>query len=297
MTLERVPCPICGVDETRPLLRKLGLELATCRRCGLVSANPRLSREEIWQRYSAEYFRGEYLPAMGVRDGRFDLDGFDRRYAPMLAWLEARAGGRGRLLEVGVGAGFFSKAAERAGWTVTGLEVSSEALAFARDRLGLDVRQSPAESMTLADASIDVAVMFDVAEHLLSPVPAFEAIRRVLRPGGLLALSTPNIEALSRLALGVDWAVLSPAEHVYYYSEATLGRLLRRVGFVNVSFDRRFQGYSVLQIMNPDYTHSPDGFRARTYRALVRTVGPWCYRVVQRAGKGDVLLCSARAPD
>lgn len=292
--LEHVPCAICGATGLVPVIEKFGLPLSRCPRCGLVSANPRTSKDEIWKRYSSDYFWHEYLPALGVQDGRFDLETFDRRHAATLQLIAAHAGKPGRLLEIGTGAGFFLKAAERAGWSVAGVELSSEGAAFARDRLGLEIRQEAAESLTFPARTFDVAVMFDVIEHLFDPKAVLEAIGRVLKPGGLLLITTPNFDALSRHALGSAWAVLSPLEHVYYFTEATLRELLARSSFSDVRFVRRRRGSSPIETMNYRYTHDPAGRRARLYAGFVSRLGwlalPW----VQRAGLGDVLVCLSR---
>lgn len=293
---ETVPCAVCGNTASARLLQKFELWISRCERCGFVFANPRLPGEEIWKRYSPTYFRDEYLPTLGVRDGHYDLTFFDRRHEPMLRLISRQVAPAGRLLEVGAGAGFFGKAAERAGWRVSGIEVSPEAVAFARERLGLDVRSEAAEQMSFPPASFDAAVMFDVIEHLLDPRRALEAVREVLRPGGLLVVTTPNIHALSRLGLGRQWAVLSPAEHLSYFSEATLRPLLERTGFRRVRFERRYAGFGVYETMNPNYTHAPDRWRARLYRVFVNTAGRLVYRWVQALGKGDTLLCLARKP-
>ena len=158
-------CAVCGSANSKPIIHKFGFPIARCQNCGLVYANPRMPVESILARYSANYFWSEYLPAHNVRDGVFKLEDFDARYAAMLKLIQAGAGGPGKMLEIGVGAGFFLKAAQRAGWQVQGLELSGEAVAFARERLGLDVAQLPAEQLSELGDGFDVVVMFEVIEH------------------------------------------------------------------------------------------------------------------------------------
>ncbi len=160
-------------------------------RCGLVYANPRAPREVIQARYSGEYFWKEYLPALGVVDGHYDLSQFDARYAPLLELL-GPADGR-RLLEIGCGAGFFLKTAERIGWRVTGIELSAEASKFGIETLGLDIRREPAEAMTIPTGTFDAVVMFDTIEHLFDPRAALMSCARALVPGGLLSHCDPKL--------------------------------------------------------------------------------------------------------
>ena len=293
--MERAKCNLCGADDPSLLHRKYDLDVSRCRGCGLVYAGPRrLTPEESRARYSADFFEKEYLPALGVQEHRFDLEVFDVRYRHLLARLDPLRQ-LGTLVEVGGGAGFFLKAAERAGWKATGLEVMEAGARFARETLGLDVRLGTLEEAGLPAGSYDAVVMLDVIEHLHDPRSTLARARSLLRPGGALLLFTPNYDALSRRALGTAWAVLSPVEHLYYFTEASLGQLLRGVGFPEVAFDRRVGWGVVYDTMNPLATNNPGGWRSRSWRWLVDTTGETLVAGVQRLGLADGLLCVARA--
>ncbi|MCM3881627.1 MAG: class I SAM-dependent methyltransferase [Vicinamibacterales bacterium] len=292
MSTTSISCAICGGTRTRRLYTKSGYDIARCVRCGLVYANPRAPRDIILGRYSRDYFWNEYLPALGIQDGTFDLKWFDTRYAPLLGLLGPAAGRR--LLEVGSGAGFFLKSAERAGWSVTGIELSEEASRFGRERLGLDIRGERAEAASVGAASVDAAVMFDTIEHLFDPRAVLTSVASALVPGGQLLISTPNFRALSRLLLGSPWAVLSPLEHMYYFEEKSLNQLLGASGFVDVTFIRRHESWIPQETMNFVHTHEPYGLRARLAALLGRVGGSPLAHAVQRAGRQDILLCLAR---
>ena len=290
---EIVPCAICGETASRTLYVKSGYAIGACTRCGLVHANPRASKSAILGRYSADYFWKEYLPSLGITGPGFDLERFDARYHRLLAVIGERVAGR-RLLEVGSGAGFFLKAAERAGWQVTGIELSEEASRFAIDRLGLDIRRQPAEEALITPASFDAAAMFDTIEHLFEPLSVLQAIARALTADGVLAVSTPNFDAASRFLLGEPWAVLSPLEHLYYFTEDSLRRILLAAGFRDVTFIRRHAMWGPLETMNYHYTHAPDAWRARVAAGLVTVGGMPFARLLQAFGRQDALLCLAR---
>jgi SAM-dependent methyltransferase len=288
-----VACAICGSRETRHVYEKSGYGIAACAGCGLVYANPRAPEAKILARYSRDYFWNEYLPSLGAAEGTFDLAQFDLRHAALLRLMAERAPGR-RLLEVGCGAGFFLKTAARAGWQVEGIELSDEASRFASERLQLPIRRERAEDAPIAAGSFDAAAMFDVIEHLFDPRSVLTAIARALVPGGLVVISTPNYDSASRHLLGVDWAVLSPLEHVYYFTEKSLRCLLEATGFSDVHFIRQHVMWGPQETINFRYTHAPDGWRARATEALVRAGGMPLARTLQRAGRQDALLCFAR---
>ena len=293
--LELVSCSICGGTATSPYCTKFGLPLVRCISCGLVFANPRLNADAIEQRYySPAYFRDEYLPGVIPPSGPNDSAFLDERYRRPLELLRSTVPNAGRLLEIGTGAGFFLKAGARAGWDAYGLEVSPEAVAYACDTLGLRVTRGRAEDVPFEAASFDAVAMFEVIEHLRDPARVLRAAHGYLRPGGGLIISTPNLHSFSRFALGTNWAVLSPAEHLYYFTEKTLRRLLVNAGFQRVRFVR---DYHLLhfEAMNPRYTHALRSLRARMYQRLVWHAGSYIFRGIQAVGLGDSLVALAEA--
>ena len=257
-----VPCAICGGTRTRRLYTKSGYDIGRCVRCGLVYANPRAPEEAIRARYSGDYFWKEYLPALGVLDGKYDLSRFDERYAPLLGLLGPPSGRR--LLEIGCGAGFFLKSAERRGWSVTGIELSAEASQFARDRLGLDIRREPAEALNVAAARFDAAVMFDTIEHLLDPRAALMSDRAGARSGRTAAHRDPKFPCAQPLPARDRRGPCSVRSSTCItLTNGLLRRLVEDCGFTGVRFIRENPAWTPQETMNFVYTHTPRGLRAR----------------------------------
>jgi SAM-dependent methyltransferase len=140
----------------------------------------------------------------------------------------------GRLLDVGFGGGDLLDAAQRAGWRVSGVEVTSAAVENARRR-GIDAFHG-----TLADApyeaeSFDVVVAAEILEHIIEAAELLGGIRRMLRPGGLLWATTPHGRGVSARMLGMSWSVIAPPEHVQLFSVPGIRKLLERSGFTPLS--------------------------------------------------------------
>jgi SAM-dependent methyltransferase len=139
----------------------------------------------------------EYAAMYAVEDEHWWYVGM-RRVAD--AMLERRFNGqRGSLhiLDAGCGTGGNS-AHLRAYGTVTGIDYSAEALAFARERPGLRLARASVETLPFADASFDLILSNDVLCHLgvASDVTALQEFARVLRPGGVLFLQLPAYQWL-----------------------------------------------------------------------------------------------------
>jgi len=294
--LEPTVCNLCGADTPRLVYTNFGRDISRCRSCGHVYAGPeRLTGWETWARYDESYFRNEYLPALGVVDDRVDLPACDARFARELSRMRPHRQ-IGTLLEIGSAAGLFLKSAERDGWQVTGVEIMEAGAEFARRHLGLNIISAPVEQANLTPAAYDIVAMFEVIEHLPDPAGVVGQLRNLLRPGGRLVISTPNIQSLTRAMLGGSWSVLNPGEHLHYFSEASLRRMLVDAGYDAVQFDRHYAGAGVYETMLPTHSFDLHSWRARTYSWLVGMCGRHARGLVQSLGLADGLHCMARRP-
>lgn len=126
--------------------------------------------------------------------------GPDRAYrqAEMLADVLTEVSGPATILDIGCGDGFATGVAAQRnpGHHFAGLDWSAASLAAARQR-GVAVLRAGLDtpSLPIRPASVDVVVMSEVIEHLVDTDSAIEAAHRVLKPGGSLLLSTPNLAA------------------------------------------------------------------------------------------------------
>ena len=197
--------------------------IVQCRCCGLVYVDPRLREAETSVAYEREDygFVRSHLADAAV-DGRSHAD----RVLDEIATFR-RAGS---LVDVGCATGDFLIAARARGWRASGVEVSADAVGVARAR-GLEVALGTLADAPLADASVDVITMLDVIEHLPDPLAELRRIRRILRPGGLIVVETPNWRSVYRRLLGKRWAALQPHLHILYFDRTTVTRALRAAGF------------------------------------------------------------------
>ena len=132
-----------------------------------------------------------------------------RRQAEMLAGVLAGLPGSAKILDVGCGDGFATgvAAARLPGHRFAGLDWSAPSLTHARER-GLAVLRAGLDTkLPIRSGSVDVVIMSEVIEHLVDTDSAVEEVHRVLKPGGSLLLSTPNLAAWYNrglLAVGVQ---------------------------------------------------------------------------------------------
>jgi SAM-dependent methyltransferase len=96
-----------------------------------------------------------------------------------------------QVLDAGAGQGTMSIRLERLGFEVTSTDVSHAAVGVLRERLAGDVERASVTDLPFADSTFDGAVLGEVLEHVEEDGKALAEIARVLRPGGVLALSVP----------------------------------------------------------------------------------------------------------
>ncbi len=146
-----------------------------------------------------------------------------------------------RVLDVGCGEGRFAAELARAGFAVVGVDAAEEPLRRARaSHPDLDLRVVPAEGpWPLEDASFDVVWAGETIEHVADTAGWLSEVRRVLRSGGSLLLSTPAHGRIAMLGLALSGrrfdAHFDPrADHLRFYTRRTLIRLLADFGFQDV---------------------------------------------------------------
>lgn len=173
----------------------------------------RARREELW----------EQVPP-GLPPAWFDL---------RLRFLLGAIGPDERVLDLGCGEGAFAARLRSAGARVTAADVALEPLLRARAaHRGLDLRLlEPHGPWPLPDAGFDAVWAGEVIEHVQDTAAWLSEVRRVLRPGGRLLLSTPAHGALRRLALALSARAFERhfdplSDHLRFYTARSLARLL-----------------------------------------------------------------------
>lgn len=166
------------------------------------------------------------------------LDATPERFALRRAFLLRHVTADAVVVDLGCGAGEFSAALAQAGARPIGVDVAAEALRRAQARLPEgDFRLWAAGSaLPVEDSVADVVWAGEVIEHVADVAPWLSEVRRVLRPGGTLLLTTPHVGpgtlvrlAVSRRAFAAHFEPRS--DHVRFYSPSTLGALLADFGF------------------------------------------------------------------
>jgi hypothetical protein len=99
--------------------------------------------------------------------------------------------------------------------------------------------------------------MDDTIEHLGDPRRVMQALHGLLAPGGLLTMNTPNAAGWLHFLMRRKWFHYKPQEHLYFFSPATLGRLLRETGFRVLGTRRSGKVVTLAYLCGRAYAYSP----------------------------------------
>jgi len=218
-----------GAQGLIPTTDRFGTALADierCGRCGHMQLSRGLEETDLEQAYSeaeSEDYVGEEIGQRATA-------------RQILQTVESHVA-RGGLVDVGCWVGFLLSEAQGRGWSpAVGVEPSAFASAYARERLGLDVRSEGLMGAELAPDAFACVVLADVIEHLLDPGAALDRVGGLLAPagvlsdGGVVALALPDAGSPLARTMGRRWWSILPT-HVQYFTRHSIGVLLDRHGF------------------------------------------------------------------
>jgi 2-polyprenyl-3-methyl-5-hydroxy-6-metoxy-1,4-benzoquinol methylase len=230
-------------------------------RCGLIWLDPMPVREDVHKAYERYYThaprrragaldrlfaaakRGYLANHFGYRGGASAADRtlgllpwiYPGRSAELdfsVMWLEAR--GRGRLLDVGAGNGWLVRNMNSLGWQAEGVDFDPLSVEKARSE-GLKMHLGSLLEQRFGDSSFDAVTMSHIIEHVHDPGAWLAEAHRILRPGGRLALATPNTRSYLHRHFREHWFSLDPPRHLHLFNRAVLESALRRAGFERFS--------------------------------------------------------------
>lgn len=221
-----------------------------------------------------------------------------RKQARRLFEFMAAAGlVKGQLVDLGCGQGIHVEVAREQGWNAVGVDHSEESRKLCRRR-GAEVYES-LESLEKEKGlkCADLITLWETLEHLRDPGETLARVRALLKPGGIIALSTPNFGSAQASAEGENWHEILPPMHLQYFTPRSLEIFLKKNGFENIHILTFGAWSSVIDgigsfLLKLGLPERPDFlFKVACYKFGK----PYFDRALQRKRKGCGLLAFASA--
>jgi SAM-dependent methyltransferase len=194
--------------------------MVRCPVCSLVHSHPP-PVDRVRVKYVEQYDLAVHFEAFEARKRVL----YERR----LSRLPRPSPGENRLCDVGCADGQFLQLARLRGWDVFGVEMNPPAAARARGRGAFIFEGRLEELDALPWGTFDLVTCWDSLEHTPSPAPFVERLVRLLKEGGILALTTLNLHSLAWMVFGTRWSMVVD-DHFTYWTARSLTRLLDRSG-------------------------------------------------------------------
>lgn len=257
---ENINCSLCqGSQNQLVYLRKLegfsqAFNFVKCSNCGIIYLNPRPTQKALDQLYSSsDYFRGGESSI-----GYFDYLGeenFRKKTAIIkLKQIEKMVGKKGKLLEIGCAAGFFSAAAKDLGWDVIALDISKPMTDYAKINFNLKTVTSKLEDIDISiheklkPEEFDIIFCWGTTGTFTDPVGNFKKIYSMLKPNGYFVFNATNYDSLIAKLLKNRWHILGPSS-AHIYNKKTISFLIAQTGFTIKKIGLDWHHLSLYKIM------------------------------------------------
>lgn len=212
-------CRFCNSYKIKLSFKKEDIYIFRCLNCKIVFLGNNLDDKcirDLYGYYGSDVFLDSTSSITKLRYEKL-LDNFERHRE------------KNAIIDIGCGAGYFMVSAAIRGWHVDGTEISEEAIKLV-EKKGQRVICGDITSLELEKDKYDVATLFEFIEHTAEPENTIRRVKYIVRPGGLIYITTPNYNSITRRLLGNRWGIFHK-EHFFYFTTKNLTDLLNKYDF------------------------------------------------------------------
>ncbi len=234
----KAPCDLCGSLSFKEFWTYNDFYYVQCKDCGLIHQNPQPEPDDISNMYADDFFHYTFenqdaffnLMKLSLQD--IDFDQIAREFE-----------GERRILDIGCATGLLLNHLRLQGWETEGVEICKASADYARDQFNLSVHDTNLFECSFPNDHFPVIHFSHVIEHVPAPSDFLKEVYRILKPGGYIIVTTPNIEGLFARIFRKNWRSVR-TDHLFLFSKKNLHDLLKQCGF-NVLKYRSWGGIPV----------------------------------------------------
>jgi SAM-dependent methyltransferase len=231
--ISNIKCLVCQNESADFFVRKNEWDLFRCQKCGLIFVFP---------------IGPEFHDQTEKSGNNENWEATEETFSKYLEILERFQPGKGRLFDVGAATGVFIEMAQKKGWDASGIELLSHSTEVGDYQRKLRIAQGNFEEYQGGEECFDVISFWDVLEHFAHPDLAMQNAERLLKPGGILVINTPDISSFLAKLMGKRWHLLVPPSHLYCFNGENLQIFLEKYGFEIIYSGRVGKKFSLRNI-------------------------------------------------
>jgi 2-polyprenyl-3-methyl-5-hydroxy-6-metoxy-1,4-benzoquinol methylase len=229
-------CPVCGKEaNSRSIARFSDRTYRRCPHCEIIymdrTCPPPIEyeREYFFESYKKQYGKTylEDFPSLKAMAKR-RLE----KIKPLLSDAKERT-----LLDIGCAYGAFLAASKEEGFIPTGIDPAQDAVNYVQKTFGINAIEGffpnclASHTSSLISNSYSVVTLWYVIEHFTNCSAVFEKIKKILKPGDILAFSTPSSSGISGSSSLNSFLEKSPGDHYTIWSPKMCKKALAISGF------------------------------------------------------------------
>lgn len=236
-------CPVCNLKDNLSDKIISRDKIKTIRRCKKCNLDYITFENAPKTQYNADYFGIEYKNQYGktyLEDFNSIKNSCLRRhkiidliFTKKIANKESR---NGKVLDIGCAYGPYLSAAKEFNWIPYGIEPSSDAVDYVKNKLNYNAICSkfPVENLPIDYSNFDAVTMWYVIEHFENLDEVLKSVSMMLNSKGIFAFSTPSNRGISGKYNPVDFYKNSPSDHFSIWNPKTAKKILKKYGFKTV---------------------------------------------------------------
>lgn len=215
-------CLLCGDTDLQNVPTYAFAYLKKCSSCGFVFSERIPTYEELTTHYDT-YSRDDSISPITLK-----------RYVELLDYFK-KITNLNRIIDVGCGNGHFLKVAKDLGFETHGTEFTDKAIELCEAK-GIQMQKGVLNPENY-DQRFDLITSFEVIEHINNPHGEVDNFHKILRKGGLVYVTTPNFDSISKHILKENWTIVEYPEHLSYYTPKTIQQLFEQHDFKTLKIE------------------------------------------------------------
>lgn len=231
--MTHISCPLCN-SENNYLFMKIKFrevenyfKIFKCRECFLLFHHPPYKENELETMYEKNYY-------FFRRDESVEFKRIVKVYKRIFYKLSLNK--NVKIIEIGCGKGYLLYLLKMLGYNTEGIEISSHATEYAREKFGLYVFNGTIEEYAnYRSKKFDLILLIDLLEHIRNPHSFMESIKKISKKGTILVIDTPNSDSQNVKIDREKWSGFNPF-HIRIYNLKSIKTLLERYGFKIIDY-------------------------------------------------------------